>query len=171
MTAKKVIVPKPPAKKTAAKKTTAKAVKKAPIKKTKGDKPVDILKNAKTILLVDWPDKNVPLALLKAGFMVIAYSPDKYTLLSYETNYAKDKLVFSVLEGPPGQVEIVNIFRPEEEHEDIINHHALLLKAKTVWLHPPVISTKTAKLTRKYKLSFVEGYDIADVAAELSANK
>jgi len=58
-----------------------------------------ILKNAKTILLVDWPDKTVPIALLKAGFMVIGYSPDKYTLISYKTDYAEDKLVFNDLEG------------------------------------------------------------------------
>lgn len=168
MTAKKATTPKSPAKKAAAKKTTVEAVKKAPLKNSNVDKPIDALKNAKTILLVDWPDKNVPLALLKAGFMVISYSPDKYTLLSYETNYAEDKLIFSVLEGPPGQVEIVNIFRPEEEHEEIINRHALPLKAKTVWLHPPMASSKTATLTKKHKLSFVEGHDIADIAAGLS---
>lgn len=134
-------------------------------------KHIDVLKNAKTILLVDWPDKSVPLALLKAGFMVIGYSPEKYTLLSYETSYAEDKLVFSNLEGPPGQVEIVNIFRPEEEHEEVINRHALPLKAKAIWLHPPVTSAKTAELTKKHKLTFVEGRDIANAASELSANK
>ncbi|MCO5948981.1 hypothetical protein [Mucilaginibacter flavidus] len=45
-------------------------------------KHIKILKNAKTILLIDCPDKSVPMALLKAGFMVIGYSPDKYTLIS-----------------------------------------------------------------------------------------
>jgi len=124
----------------------------------------EILKNAKTILLVDWPDKSVPLALLKAGFMVIGYSPDKYTLVSYETSYAEDRLVFSDLDGPPGEVEIVNIFRPEEEHEEIIKKHALPLKAKTVWLHPPLTSAKTAKLAKKHKLAFVDGADIAATA-------
>ncbi len=168
MTAKKATTPRSPAKKTADKKTAAKKV---PAKKSKPDKPIDTLKNAKTILLVDWPDKNVPLMLLKAGFMVISYSPDKYALLSYETNYAEDKLVFSDLEGVPGQVEIVNIFRPEEEHEEIINRHALPLKARTVWLHPPVASAKTAKLVKKHKLSFVEGHDIAETAAALSEKK
>jgi predicted CoA-binding protein len=124
-------------------------------------KHIQILKNAKTILLVDWPDKSVPLALLKAGFMVIGYSPDKYTLVSYETIYAEDKLVFSDLDGPPGEVEIVNIFRPEEEHAEIIKKHALPLKAKAIWLHPPVTSAKTAKLAKKHNLTFVEGHNIA----------
>ncbi len=131
-------------------------------------KHTKILKNAKTILLVDWPDKTVPIALLKAGFMVIGYSPDKYTLISYKTDYAEDKLVFNDLEGAPGEVEIVNIFRPEEEHADIIERHALPLKAKAVWLQPPVTSSKTAKLAKKYDLIFVKGYDIASAAAELS---
>jgi len=165
MTAKKATTTKSPVKK------TAKTVKKAPSKNSGATNPVEALRNAKTILLVDWPDKSVPLALLKAGFMVISYSPDKYTLLAYETNYAEDKLVFSDLEGPPGQVEIVNIFRPEEEHEEIINRHAIPLKAKTIWLHPPVTSVKTAGLAKKNSLNFVKGYDIAGAAAELRDNK
>ena len=132
-------------------------------------KHIRILINAKTILLVDWPDKILPLALLKAGFMVIGYSPDKYTLVSYQTNYAEDKLVFSNLDGPPGEVEIVNIFRPEEEHEEIITKLALPLKAKTVWLHPPVSSAKTAKLAKKHDLAFVEGHDIAAIAKDIAA--
>lgn len=90
-------------------------------------KHTKILKNAKTILLVDWPDKSVPMALLKAGFMVIAYPPDKYTLISYKTDYAEDKLVFNDLKGAPGEIEIVSIFRPEEEHADIIERHVLPL--------------------------------------------
>jgi len=133
-------------------------------------KHTKILKNAKTILLVDWPDKSVPMALLKAGFMVIGYSPDKYTLISYKTSYAEDKLVFSDLDGAPGEVEIVNIFRPEEEHAKIFERHVLPLKAKAVWLQPPVTSLKTAKLAKKYDLVFVKGHDIAAVAAELSIN-
>ena len=133
-------------------------------------KYIKILKNAKTILLVDWPDKSLPMALLKAGFMVISYSPEKYTLISYKTDYAEDKLVFSDLEGAPGEVEIVNIFRPEEEHAEIFDRHVLPLKAKVVWLQPPIASSKTAKLAKKHDLVFVNGYDIAIAAAELSIN-
>ncbi|MEP6611177.1 MAG: CoA-binding protein [Mucilaginibacter sp.] len=133
-------------------------------------KHTKILKNAKTILLVDWPDESVPMALLKAGFMVIGYSPDRYTLISYKTSYAEDKVVFSDLEGAPGEVEIVNIFRPEEEHAGIFDRHVLPLKAKVVWLQPPITSSKTAKLAKKHDLIFVKGYDIATAAAELPAN-
>jgi predicted CoA-binding protein len=130
-------------------------------------KYTEILKNAKTILLVDWPDKSVPMALLKAGFMVITYSPDKYSLISYKTNYAEDKLVFNDLEGAPGEVEIVNIFRPEQEHEEIFERHVFPLKAKAVWLQPPVTSSKTAKLAKAHHLIFIEGYDIAATAVEM----
>lgn len=126
------------------------------------------LKNAKTILLVDWPDKSVPMALLKAGFMVIGYSPDKYTLISYKTDYAEDKLVFSDLEYTPGEVEIVNIFRPEDEHAAIIAKHVIPLKAKAVWLHPPVTSESTRVQVSKLGLQFIQGYNIATAAQELS---
>lgn len=130
-------------------------------------KNVKVLKNAKTILLIDWPDKSVPMALLKAGFMVISYSPGKYTLLSYETSYAEDKLVFNDLEGTPGEVEIVNIFRPEQEHQEIFERHVLPLKAKAVWLQPPLTSSKTASLAKTHHLIFIEGYDIAATAVEM----
>ncbi|HVW95130.1 MAG TPA: CoA-binding protein [Mucilaginibacter sp.] len=131
------------------------------------EKYIDILKNAKTILLVDWPTEEVPLSLLKAGFMVISYSPHKYSLISYESNYATDKLVYSDLETAPGEVDIVNIFRPENEHPEIITRHVLPLRAKTVWLHPPVTSNATAKLVKKQNLTFVEGCDIAELAKNM----
>jgi len=131
-------------------------------------KHVRILKNAKTILLVDWPDESVPMTLVKAGFMVIGYSPDKYSLISYKTDYAEDKLVFDDLEDAPGEVEIVNIFRPEDEHASIITKHVIPLKAKAVWLHPPVKSESTRAQVSKLGLQFIEGYNIASAAQELS---
>ena len=34
------------------------------------DDPVEILRSAKVILLVDWPDAGVPRVLIEAGFTV-----------------------------------------------------------------------------------------------------
>lgn len=102
-----------------------------------------ILENAKTILLVDWPNPEVPRSLLKAGFIVFGYSPDRYSAIELDDN---ENLVFRKLDDQPDSVDIVNVFRPEEEHAGIINSRVLPLKAKVLWLHPPVKSASTAAL-------------------------
>jgi predicted CoA-binding protein len=127
-----------------------------------------VLKKFRIVLLVDWPNPGVPLSLLKAGFIVIGYSPDSYSLASIEAiGDKKEKLVFKKLDQHPDEVDIVNIFRPEEEHSAIIDRHVLPLKAKVIWLQPPVSSVKTAKLAIQNGLIFVEGEDIAAAATRL----
>jgi len=122
------------------------------------------LKKAHTILLVDWPSAQLPSALLTAGFNVYSYSPDSYSKAEFEKD---GKLNFTKLDGPPVQVDIVNIFRPEEEHERIISKHAIPLGAKVIWLHPPVASERTHALAETFNLLFVQGVNIADVAADI----
>lgn len=124
----------------------------------------NILKNATTILLVDWPSPDVPFALLKAGFKVFSYSPGRYSAAEID---GKEKIVFRKLDGQPGLVDIVNVYRPEEEHAAIIADHVLPLKAKVLWLQLPVTSAKTRQLARENGLMFVEGGDIADVARSI----
>ncbi|MDB4918982.1 CoA-binding protein [Mucilaginibacter sp.] len=127
-----------------------------------------ILKNARTILLVDWPGADVPLSLLKAGFTIVSYAPDSYSMASFETNYeGKEKFVFKNLDELQGEIDIVNIFRPEEEHSEIISRHVLPLKAKAGWLQPTVTSANTAALASLHGLMFIEGIDIASVAKSL----
>ncbi|MDR3696082.1 CoA-binding protein [Mucilaginibacter sp.] len=129
--------------------------------------PQLILKNAQTILLVDWPDADVPRLLVSAGFMVFGYSPDNYTSIGFRADGGG--LVFTKVPDGPGQVDIVNVFRPEEEHAGIIARHVLPLKAKVLWLHPPVTAAKTAAFAKENGLVFVDRIDITVVANELSA--
>ena len=128
-----------------------------------------ILKMAKTILLVDWPSVDVPRTLLKAGFRIYSYSPGQYSeaVLGGDNN----NVTFNDIESTPGEVDIVNIFRPEQEHAEIIEMHALPLKANVIWLHPPVVSTKTGELSKEHGLAFIEGVDIAEIAMQLKSDK
>ena len=127
----------------------------------------DILKSAKTILLVDWPNPDVPRSLLNAGFTVFGYSPGKYSAISQSGN---GELVFSQLSEQPASVDIVNVYRPEAEHKAIIDNHVLPLTAKVLWLHPPVTSPTTAAIAKERGLIFIEGIDIAGVAKSISDN-
>jgi predicted CoA-binding protein len=125
-----------------------------------------ILKGAKTVLLVDWPNPDIPRSLLNAGFMVFGYSPGKYSAIN-QTN--DGELIFSKLNEQPASVDIVNVYRPEGEHAAIINSHVLPLKAKVLWLHPPVMSAKTAILAAEHGITFVEDIDIAEVARSMGS--
>ena len=125
--------------------------------------PSQILKNAKAILLVDWPDIGLPTALLNAGLEVYAYCPDQYS----KAEVKGGQVIFNDLAGNPDRVDIANIFRPEDEHERIIEKIVLPLGAQTVWLHPPVRSKFKDELAAKYCVSFVEGVNIADVVTGL----
>ena len=133
-----------------------------------------LLKNARTVLLVDWASPDVPRALRKAGLKVFSYAPDHYSVIDLATNINGDqppggeKLIFRKLDGQPGPVDIVNVYRPEEEHAAIVANHVLPLKAKVLWLQPPLFSAKTADLARANGLVFVEGSDIVEVAQRIS---
>jgi hypothetical protein len=143
--------------------------------------PLQILRSAKNILLVDWPDPGVPRALLIAGFTVFGFSPNGYSKASLvqdpidgqssspprnpeETGY----LVFEKLDSMPDTVDIVNVYRPEEEHAGIIEKHVLPLHAKVLWLHPPITSASTASVAERNKLIFIEGANIAEIAGKLN---
>jgi predicted CoA-binding protein len=142
--------------------------------------PLQVLQSAKNILLVDWPDQGVPRTLLKAGFSVYGFSPEGFALAGLADNMPEGEerfaprndneigyLVFKSLKGGPGHIDIVNIYRPEAEHAKIIEHLVLPLRAKAVWLHPPVTSAQTGKIAAKNGLIFIEGISIAEIAGSV----
>jgi len=142
--------------------------------------PIEILRSAKTILLVDWPDQRVPRTLLNAGFAVFGFSPNGYAraalvdeLPEGQTGFAprngdeKGYLIFNKLDKAPGSVDIVCIYRPEAEHPAIIENKAVPLKAKAVWLQAPITSAQTAALAQQKGLIFIENTDVAETAQRL----
>jgi predicted CoA-binding protein len=149
--------------------------------------PKHILGSAKRILLVDWPSTAVPRALIAAGLHVFGSSPAGYSeadvvsqafvgsegvsvfppMDGSEAGYLR----FRRLRGTPGHVDIVNVFRPDEELESIVEHHVLPLAATVLWLQPPNTSSLARHLAEKHNLVFVEGADIADTARSLLAEK
>jgi hypothetical protein len=146
--------------------------------------PRQLLQAARTILLVDWPNPGVPRALLAAGFKVFGYSPGRYSAAELIPDRPRDvdpggvfaprkddetgDLVFRPLDGRPEAVDIVNVYRPAEEHAGVVADHVLPLGAKVLWLQPPVSPTEARDLAREHELILVEGYDIAEVARSLS---
>ena len=77
-----------------------------------------------------------------------------------ETGY----LVFRRLTDRPAHVDIVNVYRPENEHEGIVANHLIPLGANVLWLQPSVASGTARQLALKHGFDLVEGVDIADAA-------
>ena len=125
--------------------------------------PKKILTTATSILLVDWPSRSIPEKLLDAGFTVFCYSPNGYTKAEFVDDERNLRFVPA---SPPPYVDIVNVYRPEQEHEAIILKHSLPLKAKVIWLQPPLTSKHTRALAQKHNLIFIEGVDISEIAAQ-----
>ena len=145
----------------------------------------EILTEAKSILLVDWPNVNLPYALLKAGFIVFSYSPDQYSeakILLEKPHNIEGLSIFPVMDdgeevyvsfeklgGSPGTVDAVHIYRPEEELPGIVEKHVLPLNAKTIWLHPPQTSELARGLAAQHCIELIQGVSITDLAAEIQS--
>ena len=145
--------------------------------------PKDVLRSAKSILLVDWSSPTVPRTLVEAGFTVFTSSPGSYSVVELASepsagidangsNYVVPAsqteighLIFRRLSDKPAHVDIVNVYRPENEHEAIVLIHLLPLGAKVLWLQPSIASATARKLALKYRFELVEGVDIAAAAA------
>lgn len=148
--------------------------------------PLEILKASERILLVDWPGTAVPRTLIEAGFSVFGSSPAGYSRVELVAEapdaaaavkvYPPEKagesgfLVFRKLDGPPSTVDIVNVYRPEEEHAGIIANRVIPLAAKVLWLHPPITSVATRAIAADHGITFVQGIDIAETARLLKTN-
>jgi predicted CoA-binding protein len=142
-----------------------------------------ILESAKTMLLVDWPNPGIPRALLQAGFTVFSYSPNHYSqaklvaeppqeitpqnIFPPRNNNDKGYLIFQKIEDSPDLVDIVSIFRPDEELAEIISKHTLPMKAKTLWIQPPGFSVLAPNLAKSHGLALIQNYDIAEIAGQI----
>jgi hypothetical protein len=141
-----------------------------------------ILETARSILLVDWSNPGVPRSLVEANFAVFCASPGHYSVVEIALDPPKDVeagnvfqpregengyLVFRRLGHPPGHIDIVNVYRPEQEHAGIVANQVIPLGAKTLWLQPSIASGTARRLAAEYGFELVEGVDIAEVARRL----
>ena len=93
--------------------------------------PREVLASAKTILIIDWPSKDVPESLTRAGFQVIVKGgpgPEDYV-----ANELIDGNIVTGRKGPaPDRAELVYSHRPISELPEILQL-AKTLGAKTIW--------------------------------------
>jgi predicted CoA-binding protein len=93
--------------------------------------PDEALQAAESILLVDWPSRDVPDTLTRAGYAVITSEgpgPDEYVAYGLEGN----EVVTRPSGGAPERAEIVYSHRPIDELPEIVDL-AKQVGATTVW--------------------------------------
>lgn len=78
---------------------------------------------------------------------------------------------FERLERPPGQVDIVHVYRPAEELRQIIESQVDQTAARVLWLQPPITSEAAQVLCAQRKIDFVEGVDIVETIQRLGIRK
>jgi predicted CoA-binding protein len=97
--------------------------------------PQDLLRDARTILLIDWPTRDVPDTLARAGYEVVAAEgpgPDDFTAYDLDV----DVVVPRRAGRPPTHAEIVYSHRPTDELPDIVAL-ARQIGAKVIWCETP----------------------------------
>lgn len=89
-----------------------------------------LLADTKTILLIDWPSREVPDSLARRGFIVISNDgPDVYN--AYEMD--GEEIRVRSLPRLPKQADLVYTHRPVEELPEIVET-AKAIGARAIWL-------------------------------------
>lgn len=144
-----------------------------------------ILESASSVLVVDWPSKDVPDTLARAGYTVVVKSgpePDNY--LVHELH--DGEIVARNVGRPPGQVDVVYSHRPLAELPGIIAM-ARDTGAQAVWCQSGLASAATTdpkgcwvpddasrearSLVESAGLRYVEDTYIADAVRRLGIRK
>lgn len=122
-----------------------------------------LLAETTTVVLVDWPSREVPDTLARHGFSVIAAEgPETYT--AYEAHEGEVRT--HSVDGLPQSAELVYAYRPIDELPDIV-HTATAVGATAVWLHPardlaPADAAGARELVERAGLVFITEPSILD---------
>ena len=93
--------------------------------------PREILQTVETVLAIDWPSRDVPDTLVRAGFHVVVRGgpgPEDYSVYELKDG----DVIARKLGRPPDRADLVYSYRPLSELPGIIAV-AKQIQAKTVW--------------------------------------
>lgn len=91
----------------------------------------ELFNGVKTVLVIDWPSKEVPELLALVGFNVVVHGgpgPEDYSLFEVKDNQVVSRRVGR----PPEHAELVYSYRPLSELSQTIAA-AKQVRAKTLW--------------------------------------
>jgi predicted CoA-binding protein len=100
-----------------------------------------VLQSVHTVLVVDWPSRDVPDTLARSGFQVTVHGgpgPEDYSVYEFDGG----EVVVRHVGVAPGHVDLVYLHRPMAELPGIIAM-AQALHAKAIWLQSGLTSAGT----------------------------
>ena len=124
--------------------------------------PAEILHRARSILLIDWPSREVPDTLARVGLEVVsADGPETYDAYELHGGGIRVRRV----DGPPERVDLVYAFRPTDELPEIVEQ-ARALGAGAVWLEgvAPDDAGRAREIVESAGMAFVTSPPIAEAA-------
>ena len=122
-----------------------------------------VLRSARTVLLIDFPSAHVPDALARVGLSVMAQGgPGPQDFFSYQPDGDEVREVRTG--SPPTGVDLVYVHRPEDELPTIVAD-ARDLGASAVWCENG--SDRAREVVEAAGLTYVDDSSIVDVARAL----
>jgi predicted CoA-binding protein len=118
----------------------------------------ELLAAATSVLLIDWPSRDVPDTLARHGYRVASHDgPGEDEYNAYEELDGEVRL--RRLAGPPDRVDIVYSHRPLDELEGIVQQ-ARALGARAVWLQTG--SPQAREMVERAGLMYVDSPYLPD---------
>lgn len=139
-----------------------------------------------TVLLVDWPSQDVPRALLAEGFEVVsanfaagtasayslagadgeASSPDGQGETPAPDREGDAALLIRRLEATPQRVDVLAVFRPQDEHARAVRN-AMDLGVRVVWVQRGTLSDEAREMAAGAGIAVIEDVSMADALQQL----
>jgi ribosomal protein S16 len=138
-----------------------------------------LLREARTIELVDWPDPDVPATLHRAGYLVLGHEPDGFKHYHVSDDGGEGDcfaladgsfLVSSAIPQLPERIDIVGTYRPPDEQFEIARA-AVKIGARGFWVEPGEGTSDEARsLVTEAGLEWIEGEGIAAAVRRLQVS-
>jgi predicted CoA-binding protein len=139
------------------------------------------LEGTRTVLVVDWPSRDVPDTLVRSGFKVVVHGgPGPTDYSEYELH--KGAIDIRRLDSTPDRADLIFTFRPIEELPRIVTM-AQELHSNAVWIQSGLTDTgvkdskgcwmtkedsrRARKIVEAGGFVFIEKPYIADVARQM----
>jgi predicted CoA-binding protein len=133
--------------------------------------PDQVLDSSRYVLVIDYPDRDVPDALVRAGFEVIAHEGP--TDLDYNVyGLDGDTVTRRQLDHVPSMADLVYTYRPLDELQGIAAS-AHKLGAKAVWVQPDTghDSARGRAIVETLGMAYVDAPDIREAVRAREARR
>lgn len=128
---------------------------------------VEVLRACETVLVIDWPRREVPESLVRAGLRVIVRGgPGPEDFSAYEVQ--GEEVVSRRIGRAPERVDLVYAYRPLNELPQIIDT-AKSFGAKAIWMQAGLTGARS--LVEAAGLSYFDEPYIGDAARLIQGSK